>query len=239
MKGAKYDASMPGLLTRIRDSHALLNGVTWSLASYLKLAFRTTKWTKIGFDDLSETLDAGEPVIIICWHQRLVYAPLSWDHSKGQAATLRSASRAGLVSAGIQERLGMLPVKMHDDTSNLSGSRKVAKLMKKGVTLGITADGPEGPARVFNGAGLEWARLTGKPIYLFAFATKGHRLWNTWDKLMFPRPFTKGVMIYKRWDKAVPRKPSGDEMEALRAALEADLNAITAQADATLIADRP
>lgn len=128
----------------------------------------------------------------------------------------------------------MIPVKMHDEASNLSGSRKIAKLMKDGVSLGITADGPEGPNRVFNGAGLEWARLTGKPIYLFAFSTRGHWLWNSWDKLMFPRPFTRGVMIYERWDKSVPRKPKGDEMETLRKALEQDLDALTAQADAVV-----
>lgn len=222
---------MAGLLIRIRDSKALLNSVTWIIAAYLKFTLRTTKWKKDGFEELHDCLNSGEPVIIICWHQRLIYAPLSWDHSKGQVATLRSASRAGVVSGGVQERLGMIPIEMHDDATNLSGSRKVAKLMKDGVSLGITADGPEGPAKVFNGAGLEWARLAGKPIFLFAFSTKGHSIWNTWDSLMFPKPFTKGVMLYERWEGIVPRKPDDGEMEALRLKLERDLNAITDRAD--------
>ena len=228
---------MVGLLKRIRDSQALLDSVTWTIATYLKFTFRTTKWEKRGFEALHAHVATGEPVIIICWHQRLIHAPMSWDHSKGKAATLRSASRAGVVSAGVQERLGMIPIEMHDDASNMAGSRKIAKLMKSGVTLGITADGPEGPARIFNGAGLEWARLTGKPIYLFASSTRRRSFWNTWDKLMVPKPFTRGVMLYQKWDGVVPRKPEAGEMEALRQKLEVDLNALTSDADAIMSAD--
>lgn len=129
----------------------------------------------------------------------------------------------------------MTPVRMLDDGSNMSGSRKIAKLMRDGVTLGITADGPEGPARIFNGAGLEWARLTGKPLYLFTYSTKSHWMLNSWDQLMVPKPFTRGVMIYERWDGEVPRRPEDGEMEALRLKLQNDLNRLTEQAD-TLIA---
>lgn len=222
---------MVGLFKRIRDSRALLNSVTWTIAAYLKFTFKTTKWQKIGFDVLHKSLETGKPVVIICWHQRLVHAPMSWDASKGQAATLRSASRAGVVSAGVQERLGMIPIEMHDDASNLASSRKIAKLMKTGVTLGVTADGPVGPARIFNGAGLEWARLSGAPIYLFASSTQRHRLLNTWDRMLLPKPFTSGVMLYRKWDAEVPRKPQEGEMEALKLKLQEDLNALTDEAD--------
>ncbi len=229
--------TMVGLIKRIRDSQTLLNSVTWTIAAYLKFTFRTTKWRKIGFEGLHATLETGEPVVIICWHQRLIHAPMSWDQSKGKAATLRSASRAGVVSAGVQERLGMIPIEMHDEASNLASSRKIAKLMKQGVTLGVTGDGPEGPARIFNGAGLEWARLSGKPIYLFASSTKRHTLLKTWDRLMFPKPFTRGVMLYQKWEGEVPRKPQTGEMEALGRKLQEDLNALTAKADDLIASD--
>ena len=126
----------------------------------------------------------------------------------------------------------MIPVPMSDDGTNVAGSLKIAKLMKSGVTLGITADGPEGPDRIFNGAALEWARMTGKPIYLFAYATRGHWRLNSWDRMIVPRPFTQGVMIYEKWAVDVPRRPAEGEMDALRAKLQSDLNALTARADA-------
>ena len=218
------------ILTRIRDSKTLLNCVTWLIAAYVKLAHRTTTWTKLGFEERDTALKTS-PVIILCWHERLVYAPLSWDHTGGPVCTLRSASRAGVVSAGVQERMGMIPVRMHDEDSNLASSRKIAKLMNAGTSLGVTGDGPEGPARVLNMAALEWARLTGKPIFLFAYATKAHRRWNTWDHMIAPRPFTKGVMAYRKWDGTVPRRPAPGEMEALRNRLEADLSAFTQDTD--------
>ncbi len=222
---------MANLLARLRNSPKLTGMLAAFIAAYVRMSFRTTKWERIGFEGLHQTLAGGEPVIIICWHQRLVYAPVSWDHSKGKAATLRSASHAGRVSGQVQERLGMIPVPMADDGSNVAGSLKIAKLMKSGVTLGITADGPEGPNRIFNGAALEWARMTGKPVYLFAFATKGYWKLKSWDQMHVPRPFTRGAMIYEKWETRVPRRPKEGEMEALRKKLQSDLNDLTSRVD--------
>ncbi len=222
---------MHKLWVRIRDSKALFDCVTWIIGTYVNFAFRTTKWQRIGFEALADTVATQGPVIVVCWHQRLINAPLSWDDAQGTVATLISKSRAGKIASGVQVRLGMIPINMHDDASNLSSSLKVAKMVKSGVTLGITADGPEGPARICNGAVLEWARLTSKPIYLFTYATKGHWLLDTWDKMMVPRPFTKGVMMYQRWDGEVPRKPTETQMQELAAKMTRDLDQMTAEAD--------
>lgn len=208
--------------------------IAFFIASYLRLAFKTTSWTTSGAQEMYDIVEQGKPVIIVCWHQRLMYAPVSWDRSKGTACTLRSTSQAGRISGGVQRRLGFLSVAMADEDSNFSSSRQVAKLMRQGVTLGITADGPEGPNRILNSAVLEWSRLSGAPIFMFSFATKGQWLWNTWDKLMFPKPFTKGVLVHKRWDHAVPRKVTPEELETLRRQLEDDLNALTAETDKTI-----
>ena len=222
---------MSSLWIRIRDSKALLNSVAWLISLYIKFAFNTTRWQREGFDELNETLAKGEPVIVLCWHQRLVNAPLSWDHSKGKVAILGSHSRAGQINFKIQTHLGMHPIRMHDDASNVASSLTVAKLVKRGYSLGITGDGPEGPNREFNGVALQWARLTSQKIFLFSYATKKHWMLKTWDRMMIPKPFTKGIMLYQRWDNGVARNDTVEMLEKLSAELKTELDALTAKAD--------
>ena len=219
------------LSKRIRESDTLVTVIAWLIAKYLRFCWRTTRWDREGRKAVEKAVAENDSVIIVCWHQRLMYAPVSWDHKLGRACTLRAVSHAGRISGAVQKQLGLISVPMFDDQSNMAASRKIAKLMRDGVTLGITADGPEGPDRQLKSATLEWARLTQKPVFLFAFATQKHSKWNTWDKLMFPKPFNKGVLIHRQWDKTVPRKPSKEEMEALRQTLENDLNALTDDVD--------
>lgn len=216
---------------KIRNSETLLRGLTWAIARYLKFCFSTTRWHKEGLDEMHATLSSGQPVIIVCWHQRLIFAPVSWDHSKGKACTLRAISHSGRVSGGVQERLGLISIPMQDGASNLNASRKIARMMKEGISLGITADGPEGPPQELKTAVLEWARLTRAPIFMFSFSVKKFSHWDTWDKMVFPKPFNQGVLLFRKWEGVVPRKPNPTEMEELRKRLEGDLDALTEQSD--------
>ena len=43
----------------------------------------------------------------------------------------------------------------------------------RGSSVGLTGDGPPGPARVLKDAPLEWARATGRPVFVYAFAPRG------------------------------------------------------------------
>lgn len=205
--------------------------ISFLIANFLRLSFATTRWRASGAQEMYDLVERGAPVIIVCWHQRLMYAPVSWDRNRGEACTLRSMSQAGRISGGVQRRLGFISIAMDEDQPNFNASRKIAKLMKSGVSLGITADGPEGPPRVLKTAVLEWARLTGAPIFMFSFSTKSHWNWKTWDRLMFPLPFTKGVLVHEKWDGQVSRKLTDEQMETLRQKLEEDLNNLTARTD--------
>jgi len=78
---------------------------------------------------------------------------------------------------------------------------------------------------------LDWAKAIQRPVYAYAFAVKRRRILQTWDKMMFPMPFTKGHAVYVKWDGEMPRKPSEAEFEAARTSLAETLNAAKAAAD--------
>ena len=163
-----------------------------------------------------------------------MYSALAWRETGTDIAGLHSTSRAGRLAGRIQAKLGMIPIAMHDKRSNRSTSMEAARLIKGGTSLGLAADGPIGPARELNPATLEWARLTGKPIWLHTFSVRRAWLWKTWDRTVFPIPFSSGAFAYKRCSIEVPRRIDDEQKKALASEIAAELNALTKQVDASL-----
>lgn len=125
-------------------------------------------------------------------------------------------------------------MRMSEKSSNAKASREVLKRMKDGISIGMTTDGPQGPARVVNDATLGWAAAISRPVYCYAFSVKRHKRLDTWDKMMFPLPFTRGHVVFQKWDGQVMRKADADALEQARRSLGTALNETCAKADRAL-----
>jgi lysophospholipid acyltransferase (LPLAT)-like uncharacterized protein len=209
-------------------------GLEWLLGllltTYLRFCLRTTRWSNEGLDDLRTALVDG-PVVLVLWHSRILYGPAHWPRKIAPLSTLRDPSPAGRLSAATQSRFGMEPFAMHDKKSNLAASREILRRFADGISLGLTGDGPLGPALKLKTPPVEWARATGRPVFFYAFSVRRHRSLSTWDKMMIPLPFTKGKFIYRQWEKSVPRRATGDELDALRHEMQSALSKTQADAD--------
>ena len=222
------------LRKRIANSGWLNRAVTGLFAGYIRLAHRTTRWNIEGHDDLAAALEADTSVILVLWHQRIAYSPYMFDFSRGRILSLTSNARAGRLAGQIQARFGFETVPFNSKTANLAASRQVVRMIRDGYSIGIAADGPRGPARVAKTVPIEWARMTGRPVFLVTFSTNRFWQWSTWDSMVFPCPFARGRMVFERWSTPVPRRLDADGTEALRAALETDLTRLTEQTDARM-----
>jgi lysophospholipid acyltransferase (LPLAT)-like uncharacterized protein len=211
------------LRERLDNSDLLAAILSAVLAVYLRLCFATTRWQRQGLDDLALDLRDG-PIILVLWHSRLMFGPSAWPRPLADLYTLRESSPAGRLSSETQSRLGMKPVMMTQIASNFAASRQILRLIRGGNSLGMTADGPLGPARKAKQAPLEWARATGRPVYLFAWSARRSFRLKTWDRMMIPLPFTRGVYGYRRWPVAVARKLDQSDYLRLRADLSAALD---------------
>lgn len=221
-------------LRRRIESSALLASVLGRLAAgYLRLCNRTTRWTKIGFSELGEALAKG-PVIVVLWHEFALMAAVHWPIRQGQLSTLRDTSPIGMVSGAMQARFGLDPIAMSPKLSNLAASREILRRVGQGTSIGLTGDGPLGPAGVVKDAALDWARATGCPVFVYAFATRRHKRLNTWDKMNLPLPFTQGVSVYQRWHAEVPRRADDATIGALRADLKRALDDVARAAVSAL-----
>ena len=112
-------------------------------------------------------------------------------------------------------------------------------MTRDGVSLAFAVDGPEGPARLAKSVPVDWTRLTGCPIWLYTYSVERHWSLRSWDRMAIPKPGGKGCMIYRQWDAEVPKRLEETQREALRARLQADLDALSLEADRMMGHDRP
>ena len=228
---------VPTLRRRLSKSAFLVRVFGAIGTCYLRFCLMTTRWTFEGVEELVADTKQG-PVLYLMWHERSLFGPAHWPKDAGALSTLYAASAIGRVGGDMHRRFGRRPVRMYEKKNNASGVREVLRRVRDGVSIGMTTDGPRGPAWVVNDATLDWAKAIQRPTYAYAFAVKRCRILKTWDSMMFPLPFTRGYAVFVKWDAAVPRKPTTDDVEAARISLGNLLNRAKDTADRGVATDK-
>lgn len=216
---------------RIEQSDVLARFLGRLLASYLRLCRATGRWRIDGLDQMRADLAQG-PVVYLFWHGRLMMAPIGWPAADHAIAAPRDPSPAGRLSAATQSYLGTNAVEVRARDGGVAVLRQVLGLIRGGSSLGLSGDGPKGPDRRVKNAVIDWARATGRPVWLFAWSSRRAPRLRTWDRLMLPLPFAGGAMVYRRWEGTIPKRPKREDYRRIRAELGAALDGAAAAADA-------
>ncbi|OSQ45264.1 lysophospholipid acyltransferase family protein [Marivita geojedonensis] len=219
------------LRRRIETSKTVAAGLGALGWGYLAFCDRNTDWQVEGLTDLQDALSEG-PILLVMWHSRSVMGAIHWPVADGPLSSLYNRSPVGRISGAVQRRAGLQAVEMSRTRSNRSASREVLRRFRDGVSIGMTGDGPLGPAHEVLDAPLDWARTLGAPVFCYAFSTTRGRQLNTWDKMLVPLPFGRGAKVFARFDGTLPRRATGAELEATREALRCFMDTTTARADA-------
>ncbi len=219
------------LRKKIVDSACFNRAIEATMAGWIRMAYCTSRWERIGFEPMDAALRAGEPVIVALWHQRLMMSPYLFDASLGKICTLTSAARAGRLAGQVQALFGFDTIAMSSHKRQVALSREVLGRIRDGWSIGIATDGPRGPAQLASTVPLVWARTSGCRIFVVAFSANRVLEVPTWDRMWLPAPFSKGVLACREWPETVPRKSTDAETEDLRGKLETALNEVTDEAD--------
>jgi hypothetical protein len=120
-----------------------------------------------------------------------------------------------------------------EGSTNQGGSRALRALvqyLQAGEYVGITPDGPNGPAMRATTGVIAIAKLGKAPILPYTYATSRRHILNSWDRFHVPLPFGRGVFI---WGEPIqiPAELGEAETETWRALVEDRMNALTAEAD--------
>lgn len=222
---------MGKLLKRVgrRPTAQRLVGAT--VAALIALVRRTTRWRTVFSSQDAETRAraawAGEqPMIVAFWHNRLTMMPYCWP-SEAPFHMLISAHRDGQLIARTVKHFGIETVAGSSTRGGSEALRALVRLIKTGVSVGITPDGPRGPRMHASDGAIALARLSGAPILPAAVSVGPRVVMNTWDRLIVALPFGEGAMV---WGAPIFVTAESD-FGAMRELLERELTWVSAEAD--------
>jgi lysophospholipid acyltransferase (LPLAT)-like uncharacterized protein len=205
------------------------------LAAWLAFVHRATRWQVVLHPETRALLDAGRPIILALWHERLPPLVCQWTRypERGQGPKLPlhfviSGHRDGRMIAAIAARLGVPSIEGSTSRGGREALARMLTLLSSGTAaVGITPDGPRGPRRVAQQGVAALAQLSGCPIVCAGGATRHNLRLKSWDRMMVSLPFGRGAMVVGP-PLALARR--GDQAEAL-ARIKAALDEVTDQAD--------
>lgn len=201
------------------------------MALLIAVVRRTTRWRTVFSAQDAETRVraawAGErPVIVAFWHNRLTMMPYCWP-SDGPFHMLISSHPDGQLIARTVKHFGIDTVTGSSTRGGSEALRALVRLIKNGVSVGITPDGPRGPRMHASDGAIALARLSGAPILPAAVSVGRRVVMNTWDRLIVALPFGEGAMVW-----GAPIYVTGEsDPSAMRELLERELTWVSAEAD--------
>ena len=208
-------------------------------AGYIALCWRTTRWTVERPGSVDALVATGEGVVAAFWHSRLIFSPF-WAAPGRRAWAMISANRDGDLIAAAVSWFGIGLIRGSSDNPLKPGKSKRARAagvaavraVRAGDIVAIAVDGPRGPAGRAKPGVAALAAAAGAPIAPIAFSTRRGRRLRSWDRFLLPLPFDRGALVFG--EPIRPACAPGDAagVEALRAAVDAALAALTARADA-------
>jgi lysophospholipid acyltransferase (LPLAT)-like uncharacterized protein len=190
------------------------------LGCYLGFALRTTRWSLEGQEHMVPHA-AGAPVVVAFWHERLPLMPMLWLKARqspegrntgNRVHVLVSQHRDGRFIGAVVSRFALNVVLGSSSRGGSKGMRMLLNLLAGGDHIAITPDGPRGPRRVAAPGVAQIAALSGVPVLPCAAQTTRRLVLRTWDRMVVPRPFGRGVVVClptisvqrDTWQDAVP-----------------------------------
>lgn len=183
---------------------------------YLRFLRLTTRCKIVNEENLYKTTGSA---ILCFWHGRLLMMPSISPRGR-EINVLISQHSDGKLIAAVQRNFGFNVVVGSTSNGGVSALREFLRIRQREEIIVITPDGPRGPAKKVGGAIIEIAKKLDIPIIPVTFSCNKYKKINSWDSLMIPKPFGRGVFIvgetkiYKNAEE-----------------LETELNKITDEAD--------
>ncbi len=174
------------------------------MPAYIRFIDKTTKWEYVGTENWEHARDNPQGMIVSFWHSRILmmvnerrnYPKPFWfmvsEHRDGEYIA-RAVEGFDIQFARGSARN---PRKMAKNKSGSNAFRILLRALKRGEGVGLTPDGPRGPARKCHQGLAQLAIMSGVPVYPVAYSVQRAKFMSTWDRFHFPLPFSKGCFVY-------------------------------------------
>lgn len=164
----------------------------WPLALLMKLWGRSLRFETTP-EDLQAFTKNDEPVAIVLWHNRLfLSAEIVRRFRQGRPAyALVSASKDGAWLSAFFSLAGMRTVRGSSSRLGREAASALVEVLRAGLDIGITPDGPRGPCYDFKPGALIVARRTRTPLLLIGAEFDSAWQLRSWDRFYLPKPFSR------------------------------------------------
>lgn len=173
---------------------ALLRNVLVVLAEwYMRFVWITSRWDIVGQAPLQEAWRHNKPVLIYSWHERLLMITGLWQ-TPNPLAVIASSHHDGLILSSFLKRFGLITVLGSTGKKGGRALRDLIRLIHQGISVAITPDGPRGPRHRLQPGIVGLARIAQVPMIPVTWTAQRVLKLKTWDRLMIPLPFNRGII---------------------------------------------
>lgn len=171
----------------------LIRTIDLMLYTLIFLLGKTIRFEFEGKEHLEEIRAKGKIPIYAFWHNRIFLSTYFFRNQN--IVVMASQSFDGEYISRFIQRFGYGAVRGSSTRGGVGAIVKMIRLMRAGLPMAFTIDGPKGPRyEAKNGACL-LAKKSANPIIPITFEAKSFWTINSWDKLQIPKPFTRAKII--------------------------------------------
>lgn len=223
---------------RVAQSDLAGRLASFFISLYIRFVDLTTRWEYVGRANADPFIKDKRGFLVAFWHQRLLMSALLKKQTDQRVFMLISTHRDGEIIANAVKALGIDfirgsaadPRKKFKEKGGATAIAEMTATLERGDIVGVTPDGPRGPARKAQAGIVKMAQLSGAPIIPVAYSTSRGKFVGTWDSFLLAAPFSRGCFAASEpiW---VAADASPEAVEEARLRVEGALNAITDFAD--------
>ncbi len=174
--------------------HPLVQGTLQALLnSYVRIVHRTTRWQYDGVRDYGPGGDQSA-ALLCAWHETLPGVTHALRVLERPTTALASDHPDGLLVVKLLRRMGFACLLMQTSRDKTGALRDALRVLRADGSLAVTPDGPMGPAREVKPGAVTLGALSGAPLIPFGYATTPALRLPTWDRMLLPLPFGRGVL---------------------------------------------
>jgi lysophospholipid acyltransferase (LPLAT)-like uncharacterized protein len=134
----------------------------------------------------------GGVVLLCTWHQHFFSAVRPFRNYKVfKPSIMISQSKDGEIVAKLAFRNGWNPVRGSSSNGGTEALRKMIKKLKENKLAAHIVDGPKGPSGIVKPGIIRLAHATNAVIVPFTISAEKAWYFNSWDKFLLPKPFSK------------------------------------------------
>ena len=197
----------------------------WTFYSLIKIIGKTIRYETENTEILKNIEREGKVPIYATWHNR-IFPSVYFLKNRG-IVVLTSRSFDGEYIARFIQRFGFGAVRGSSTRGGVGALVEMIRLMRKGLPMCFTVDGPKGARYVAKTGAMLPAKKTGNPVLPFLVEVEKFWTINSWDKMQIPKPFTRAKVFFAQ-PIYVEKNADNEEIENKRQELQTKLDEVVA-----------